>query len=177
MLGGVRRPGVLAAVLVSLSVAACGGSNSSSATSTTTSSSAAASSAPASSQTTASSSTANPLGTSTTGASVTVTSNSSTSAGPDTNVRLPAKFTIRTGGTLFPHVVAAPKHTTIVLTVRSQDGRRHTLTLATPHAYTMSVAPGGPTRLVLNGLANGAYVVRVDGAVRGRLIVGAAPGP
>lgn len=177
MLGGVRRPGVLVAVPVSLALAACGGSTSSSATSTATSTSAAASSAPASGQTTASSSTANPPGTSTTGASVTVTSNSSTSAGPDTNVRLPAKFTIRTGGTLFPAVVAAPKHTTIVLTVRSQDGRRHTVTLSTPHPYTVTVAPGDPARLELKGLANGAYAVRVDGGVRGRLIVGATPGP
>jgi hypothetical protein len=177
MLGGVRRSGVLVAVLGSLSLAACGGSSSSSTTSTTTSSSAAASSPPASGPTTASSSAANLPTTATASASATVTSASSTSAGPDTNVRLPAKFTIRTGGTLFPAVVAAPKHTTVVLTVRSQDGRRHTLSLATPHPYTMSVAPGGPARLVLKGLANGTYVVRVDGAVRGRLIVGAAPGP
>jgi hypothetical protein len=74
-------------------------------------------------------------------------------------------------------VVAAPKHTTIDVTVRSQDGKRHRLMLATPHAYTLAVVPGRPAQLALKGLPNGAYVVKVDGAVRGRLIVGATPGP
>jgi hypothetical protein len=74
-------------------------------------------------------------------------------------------------------VVAAPKHTTIDLTVRSQDGKRHTLRLATPHAHTLAVLPGRPAQLALKGLPIGVYVVTVDGAVRGRLIVGATPGP
>jgi hypothetical protein len=104
-------------------------------------------------------------------------STSSTTAGPDTDVRLPAKFAIRAGGILVPPVVAAPKHTTIVLSVRSQDGKPHKLVLATRHARTVAVDPGPPAHVVLRGLPNGAYVVKVDGQVRGRLIVGAAPGP
>jgi hypothetical protein len=177
MLAVMRRLGVLT-VLVSLALAGCGGSSSSississsSSTSVSSSSAAGTSSAP---------STSAAATTSATSASTTSTparSTSTTTPGPDTDIHLPAKFTIRPGGFLFPPVVAAPKHTTIVLTVHAQDGRHHTLVLATPQAHTVAVKPGRATQLVLKGLPNGAYVVKVDGAVRGRLIVGAAPGP
>lgn len=177
MLGLMRRLGVLA-VLVSLVLAGCGGSSSSSSsggssTPSTTSSSTATATSSAPPTSSASTTSVTSASASTTPAS----STSSTTPGPDTDVHLPAKFTIRAGDVLFPPVVAAPKHTTIVLTVRTQDGKHHTLVLATPRAHTVAVEPGRATQLVLKGLPNGTYVVKVDGAIRGRLIVGAAPGP
>ena len=171
------------AVLVSLVLAGCGGSSSSSSSSAGSSSpsasasttSAASSSAPppASSSTTSATATSTPSA----AASTTATSSSTGAPGPDTHVRLAATFMIRSGGVLAPPAVAAPKHTTIVLTVRAVDGKSHTLVVATAHAHTLDVAAGQPARLVLKGLPNGSYPVKVDGAVHGRLIVGVAPGP
>jgi hypothetical protein len=186
MLAVMRRLGVLT-VLVSLVLAGCGGSSSSTSstssptagsTSAAATSSAPSTSAPATTSATSTTTAGTPASsTSTTTAGTPASSTSTTTPGPDTDVHLPAKFTIRAGGVLSPPVVAAPKHTTIVLTVRAQDGRHHTLALATPRAHTVAVEPGRATQLMLKGLPNGTYVVKVDGAVRGRLIVGAAPGP
>jgi hypothetical protein len=175
MLGLMRRP-VLLALLISLALAGCGGSSSTSTrTSATTSPNGSGVAATSSAASTSTAPTTSATSASTTSGAD--SSTSSTTAATDTNVRLPAKFAIQAGGILFPPVVAAPKHTTIDLTVRSQDGKRHTVVLRTPHAYTLVVVPGRASQLALKGLPNGAYAVKVDGAVRGRLIVGATPGP
>jgi hypothetical protein len=73
--------------------------------------------------------------------------------------------------------VAAPKHTEVVLTVAAGDGRHHTLVVQAPRRYAVSVGPGHAGRLILKGVPNGSYSVDVDGAKRGQLIIGAAPGP
>jgi ABC-type glycerol-3-phosphate transport system substrate-binding protein len=164
MLGPMRRP-VLVAVLASLGLAACGGSS-------TSSSSSASSTTPATVTTNAATVTATPSS----GTATTQTSTSAANA-PDTNVRLPAKFTVRAGGVLVPPVIAAPKDTEVALTITAGDGKRHVVALDTPRHYTLIVHPGGPSKLVLRGVPNGTYAVRVDGASRGRLIIGAAPGP
>jgi len=160
------------ALLASLSLAACGGSTSSS-------SSSAASPSPS----TTPSSAAPAPATTTTAAPTTNTAASSSSAAssaakaPDTNVRLPAKFTIRSGGALTPPVIAAPKHTEVALTIASGDGKLHTVVLDTPRRYRLVVHPGSPSKLVLRGVPNGTYAVLVDGARKGQLVIGAAPGP
>jgi len=94
---------------------------------------------------------------------------------PDTNVRLPAKFKIRTGGALDPPVIAAPRHTDVALAVVSGDRQVHTFVLLTPHSYRMTVPPSA--HVLLKGVPNGSYVVEVDHVRRGSLIIGAAPGP
>jgi hypothetical protein len=78
---------------------------------------------------------------------------------------------------LAPPQISAPKHTKIVLTVRGADSRRHKLVVATPDPQQASVAPGRPGRLVLERVPDGTYAVKVDGSTRGKLIVGANPGP
>jgi hypothetical protein len=65
----------------------------------------------------------------------------------------------------------------VALTVISGDGSRHTFALQTPQHHTATVAPGHPVKLLLKGVPNGTYAVQVDGAPRGQLIVGVAPGP
>ena len=73
--------------------------------------------------------------------------------------------------------IAAPKHTDIALTVTSGDGHEHELVLETPHRYHATVRPGAPAKLLLKQLPDGSYAIEVDHVTRGRLIVGAAPGP
>ena len=110
-------------------------------------------------------------------ASSTSSAQSSAARVPDTNVRLPAAFTIQAGGALNPPEIAAPKHTDIALTVRSGDGHEHELVLETPHRYRATVRPGAPAKLLLKQLPDGSYAIDVDHVARGRLIVGVAPGP
>lgn len=117
-------------------------------------------------------------GGSSTGSTTSSTSSTtSTTAEANSSARLAATFTVRAGGRLFPPKVAAPTHTKIVLSVRAGDSRRHLVTVATPHPHQAEVALGRPAKLTLNGVADGTYEIKVDGAARGRLIVGATPGP
>jgi hypothetical protein len=95
----------------------------------------------------------------------------------DTDVRLPARFVVRSGGALSPPQIAAPRQVTVALTVVSGDGKAHRLVLHTPHREQVTVPAGGSAQLTLKGLPPGGYSVQVDGALRGRLIIGVAPGP
>ena len=96
---------------------------------------------------------------------------------PDTDVRLPAKFTIRAGGVLDPPQIGAPKHTDVAMTVVSGDGMSHTFGLDTPRPHLAMVLSGRPIKLLLKGLLNGTYAVEIDRVKRGALVIGAAPGP
>lgn len=96
---------------------------------------------------------------------------------PDTNVRLPAKFTIGAGDTLDPPVIAAPKHTDVALTVVSGDGKIHAFALLIAPEYRTTVRPSSPVRVLLKGIPDGTYAVEIDHIRRGSLIIGAAPGP
>jgi hypothetical protein len=171
MLGAMRvrlRQAVLplALPLAVLALAACGGSSHSS-------SAAAAVTHTSSSQATV---VLNPASSSSTSTSTTATTTSTSTK--DTNVRLPASFTIHAGGVLTPPSIAAPKHTDIQLSVTSTDGKTHSLTIAAPpHYYYLKVTPGSPARALLSQLRDGHYAVTVDGTKRALLIVGAVPGP
>jgi hypothetical protein len=78
---------------------------------------------------------------------------------------------------LSPPSVSAPGRTPILLTVSTTDGRTHQVALGTPQGQRLTVKAGPPGRVLLNGLRDGAYVIAVDGQPRGKLIVGATPGP
>ena len=168
-------------VLVSaMLLAACGGSSSSATSSSSTSATAASSSTSSASATAGSTSTAatsNAQANAQANASSTSSAQSSAARAPNTNVRLPAVFTIRAGGPMQPPEIAAPKHTDITLTVRSGDGHEHEIVLETPHPYHAVVQPGAPARLLLKELPDGSYAIEVDHVIRGRLRVGAVPGP
>ncbi len=171
---------LLAVVLAGgLAVCGCGSGHGSSDSATVSSSRAAPSSSAGSSPAgvRAGSSTAAPSSTAaaTTGAASSPSAARSAAEKPDTNVRLPAKFKIRTGGALDPPVIAAPRHTDVALAVVSGDRQVHTFVLLTPHSYRMTVPPSA--HVLLKGVPNGSYVVEVDHVRRGSLIIGAAPGP
>jgi hypothetical protein len=172
MLGAMRvrlRPAVppLALPLAALALAACGGSSHSS--------------SPAAAITQSHSTTAKVITESSSSAPTSTTATTATTTSTstkDTNVRLPASFTIRAGGVLTPPSIAAPKHTDIQLSVTAADGKTHSLAIeASPRYYYLKVKPGSPARAVLRELRNGHYTITVDGAKRGLLIVGAVPGP
>jgi hypothetical protein len=173
----LRRPAI-AALTASLLLAACGGSAHS--TSSSTSSSAGAGS---------SSATSTAVTTSTTTTAVTSSrppevpagkaqsSSTSNPTAPDTDVRLPAAFAIEPGGNLTPPLVAAPKGVAIQLRLRNLDSRPHAFVLDTPTRYSFRVRARGRETTLITGLAKGTYRILVDGAARGRLVIGSTPGP
>jgi hypothetical protein len=171
MLGAMRvrlRQAVLplALPLAALALAACGGSSHSS------------SSAAATIQTSSATLSATVTSASSSSAPTSTTATTTSTSTKDSNVRLPASFTIHAGGVLTPPSIAAPKHTDIQLSVTSADGKTHRLAIeAPPHYYYLKVKPGSPARALLKELRDGHYTITVDGAKRGLLIVGAVPGP
>jgi hypothetical protein len=96
---------------------------------------------------------------------------------PDTNVRLPATFTIGAGDALDPPVIGAPKDTDVALTVVSGDGRAHAFALLISPEYRTTVRPSRSAHVLLKGIPDGTYAVEIDHVRRGSLIIGAAPGP
>ncbi len=92
-------------------------------------------------------------------------------------MRLPAKFVLRSGGSLDPPTVSSPAFLAVELTVVSADARDHLVVLRTPVARSLSVTAGGRRSLLLAGLRAGRYQLDVDGVPRGALIVGGEPGP
>jgi hypothetical protein len=99
---------------------------------------------------------------------------SRTSTAGATNVRLPATFTIEAGGKLSPPSVTAPAGVTVDLTVISGDGKSHRVSHA---GETLTIPARGRASAALVGLQRGRYVLSVDGAPRGFLIVGGQAGP
>jgi hypothetical protein len=92
-------------------------------------------------------------------------------------VRLPATFEIGSGGSLSPTSVSSPAFLAIQLTLISADRRQHRAVLETTVAHSLTVPPGGRASLLIAGLKAGRYVIQVDGAARGALLIGGEPGP
>jgi hypothetical protein len=144
-----------------LAVAGCGGSKSTSTSST-----------PAASLTTP------PLTTTTrdTGTQTTVTQTKTARRPASTgaiNVRVPARFTILASGSVSPPTVAIPAHLPVELIVVS-NGQSHRITLRTT---TLTVRPHEQAEALIDGLRNGSYPLKVDGAPKAVLTIGANPGP
>ena len=183
------RRALCAAVLASLLVAACGGSGHSSSTSRATSSSS-SSTAPATGANTVTS--VSPA-TTTVSAGPTTTAATTSSrppevpknkapkhsklTAPNTNVRIPAAFTIVAGGAVTPPLISVPPKVTIELMVRNHDSRVHRVQLSVAHVPSVSVPAGGSRTTDVSGVAKGNYRLLVDGAPKARIVVGAVPGP
>lgn len=180
------RRALCAAVLTSLVIAACGGSShSSSSTSSanpSSSSTTATTSAPATGAATGSVS-AGPTTTTATTSSrpPEVPKNKapkhSKPTAPNTNVRIPAAFTIGAGGAITPPLISVPPNVTIELAVRNQDSRAHRIQLSVAHFPPVSVPAGGSKTTDVSGVGKGDYRLLVDGAAQARIVVGAVPGP
>ncbi|MGI8904468.1 MAG: hypothetical protein ACR2IP_12635 [Solirubrobacteraceae bacterium] len=100
-----------------------------------------------------------------------------TPTGGATHVRLPARFVIRAGGRLDPPSVSSPADLAIELTVFSGDRLAHRVVLRTPAVHALAVAAGKRSSALIPGLRPGRYVIAIDGAPRGALLVGGGPGP
>ncbi len=101
----------------------------------------------------------------------------STTSTPPSDVRLPATFTILPSGALSPPTVTAPARVPVLLTVTSGDARAHHAVLRTPASHELTIPAHGRASVLLTGLRNGRYALDIDGAPKGALIVGGAPGP
>jgi hypothetical protein len=106
-----------------------------------------------------------------------VTTARAASATTTTAPRLPARFTVGAGGRLSPPAVSAPANIDIEVSIRCTDRYVHRVVLATPHRHTFKVSRSSAADVLLIGLHNGTYAINVDGKPRGKLIVGAIPGP
>jgi hypothetical protein len=183
------RRALCAAVLASLLITACGGSGHSSSSSSSTSSPTSAATTATSANTVTSANTA--TSTVSAGPSTTTATTSSRPpevpknkapkhskpTAPNTNVRIPAAFVIRTGGAVTPPLISAPANVTIELQLHNQDAKAHRVQLSVAHFASISVPAGGSRTTDVTGTPKGTYRLLIDGAPKARIIVGAVPGP
>jgi hypothetical protein len=134
------------------------------------SSSATGSASPAQATTAETTTNANVSATATTASAATTTS----TPGGVAHIRVPATFTIGSGGALNPPTVSVPAFIAIEVTLTSADGRGHRVDIA---GREVTVPANGRASLRLPGLRQGRYEVRVDGRPRGALVIGGEPGP
>jgi hypothetical protein len=178
----VRRIAVLLCALLLATSVGCGTSRSHASTTTRTS---ATSTAPATqtptqtaTQTATQTESETATGTPPTGTETTTNPGAPASGGaPPENARIPATFTIVTGGALRPPTITAPAHLPVQVTVISGDGRAHKAVLHTPTAYVLAVPAHGRATVLIADLKSGHYPLVVDGTARGALDIGGSPGP
>ncbi len=96
---------------------------------------------------------------------------------PPEDARIPATYTIMSGGTLNPPTITAPAHIPVQVTVVSGDGRSHEVVLRTEPPRALAVPAHGHATVLIAGLRVGRYTLDVDGKPRGGLAIGGAPGP
>lgn len=101
----------------------------------------------------------------------------SSAAGGSQAVRVPASFVVAPGGRLTPPTITVPPFLAVAISLRSVDGRAHTLLVRTPTPHTLHVAAGGSAAVRIPGLRAGSYAVLLDGRRAGALAVGGDAGP
>ena len=92
-------------------------------------------------------------------------------------MRVPASYTIRSGGKLSPPVVTVPAFLAVQLSIASGDGSAHTVLVKTPSPHTLNVPAHGRKSILIPGLRAGQYAIDVDGKPGGSLTIGGEPGP
>ncbi len=98
-------------------------------------------------------------------------------AGGSQSVRVPAAFVIAPGGRLTPPTITVPPFLAVEISLRSADGRAHTLVVQTPTPHTLQVAAGARAQVRIAGLRAGSYRVTLDGRRAGALVAGGDAGP
>lgn len=99
-----------------------------------------------------------------------------TQAGGDQSVRVPAAFTV-VAGRLQPRTITVPPFLAVEISVRAADGKPHRLLVRTPAPHALAVAAGGTKAVRIAGLRAGRYAVELDGRSAGALLVGGDAGP
>lgn len=100
-----------------------------------------------------------------------------TGGGGEQQVRVPASFVVTPSGRLTPPTITVPPFLAVEISIRSDDGRAHTLVLQTPEAHTLQVAAGRRAAVRIPGLRAGRYAVTLDGRRAGALVAGGEVGP
>jgi len=97
--------------------------------------------------------------------------------GDEEAVRVPAAFTVVAGGRLTPPTITVPPFLAVELSLASSDGKPHRLVVRTPTPHTLRVAAGGRAAIRIPGLRAGRYPVLLDGHRAGALVAGGEVGP
>ncbi|HEX7292579.1 MAG TPA: hypothetical protein VF250_15780 [Conexibacter sp.] len=97
--------------------------------------------------------------------------------GGEQAVRVPASFVVSPGGRLTPPTITVPPLLAVEISLRSDDGASHTLTLRTPSPHTLRAAAGERAAVRIAGLRAGRYAVALDGRRAGALVAGGEVGP
>jgi len=92
-------------------------------------------------------------------------------------VRVPASFTVASGGRLIPPTITVPPFLAVEVSVRSDDGKPHRLVVQTSPPQTLQVAAGRRAAVRIAGLRAGRYPVTLDGRRAGALVAGGEVGP
>lgn len=187
MLGAMRLPPLLVAIITCLGLAACGGSSHSSAS---------AAPATSSSQTTASTSSTQAAAT-TTESAATTTTTSTASAPPEvpktkthqhsgegsgrggvsSGARVETNVAITANGDVSPPVLSVPSGVGIEIHVTNHGSAAATVALSVPTHPSVHLAAGTSGKLESVGLKDGTYRILVSGTPRGQLMIGAQGGP
>jgi hypothetical protein len=97
--------------------------------------------------------------------------------GGEQQVRVPASFVVTHSDRLTPPTITVPPFLAVEISIRSDDGRPHTLVLQTPTPHTLQVAAGRRAAVRIPGLRAGRYAVTLDGRRAGALVAGGEVGP
>lgn len=96
---------------------------------------------------------------------------------PAAGPRVPATYTIATGGTLSPTTISVPTGYTVEVTFVNHGNTTETATVRTPKPVTVTTAPGAEADALVSHLRKGTYPILINGNERGSLVIGSAPGP
>lgn len=100
-----------------------------------------------------------------------------TDGGGEQQVRVPASFVVNPPGRLTPPVITVPPFLAVEISIRSDDGRAHTVVLQTPTPHTLKVAANERAAVRIPGLRAGRYTVTLDGRLAAALVAGGEVGP
>lgn len=175
----MRSSGCLAAVavLTALVVVGCGGGNTGPGTTNPTASAPDATAPPTDATQPGTAPTTTPPATTTTQTPTETQPSGDATGGGEQSVRVPASFVVTRSGRLTPPTITVPPFLAVEISIRSDDGRPHTLVLRTLAPHTLQVAAGKRAAVRIAGLRAGRYAVTLDGRRAGTLVAGGEVGP
>lgn len=167
------------AVLTALALAGCGGGSTGPGTTNPTASAPDATAPPADATQPGTAPTTTPPATTTTPAQTKPGGGGGggASGGGEQSVRVPASYVVTPSGRLTPPTITVPPFLAVEISIRSDDGRPHTLVLQTPQPHTLQVAASERAAVRIPGLRAGRYAVMLDGRRAGALVAGGEVGP
>ncbi len=90
---------------------------------------------------------------------------------------MPATFTVLSSGAISPPTISVPVGYVVQVTFIDHGSTTAHVIVHTPKPLDIVAPPGGDGFLLVSRLPKGTYPIQVNGATRGSLTIGAAPGP